>query len=240
MRSSSRFGSSVKPPDFHVPFWLRVRRALLRTGVRTLFQVFGRVRVTGLEYVPRGTAYVAAGNHISIYDPPLLISFWPETLAAIGAVDVFDKPVQGEILSLYGTTPVHRGEYDRSLIETMLATLRSGHPLTIAPEGGRSHALAMRRAKPGIAYVVDEAGVPVVPVGIVGTTDDFLKQGLRLKRPRLEVRIGKPFRLPPVEGRGAQRRDSRQRNADLVMQHIAGLLPLEYRGVYADSAISPA
>jgi 1-acyl-sn-glycerol-3-phosphate acyltransferase len=49
--------------------------------------------VTGLENVPRGTAYVAAGNHISIYDPPLLLSLWPETLEAIGAVDVFDKPV---------------------------------------------------------------------------------------------------------------------------------------------------
>jgi 1-acyl-sn-glycerol-3-phosphate acyltransferase len=228
----------VKTAEYRTPLGLRVRRTLLRGGVRFVFGLLGDVRLTGVENVPLGTAYVAAVNHISIYDPPLLLSFWPETLDAIGAVDVFDKPVQGEILTIYGTTPVHRGEYDRALIDSMLRTLRAGHGLMIAPEGGRSHVVAMRRAKPGIAYVVDEAAVPVVPVGIVGTTDDFLKQGLRFKRPQVEMRIGKPFQLPPLEGRGARRREGRQRNADLVMQHIAGLLPPEYRGVYADSAIT--
>jgi hypothetical protein len=43
-----------------------------------------------------------------------------------------------------------------------------------------------------------------------------------------------------VEGKGEQRRASRQRNADRVMAHIAGLLPEYYRGVYADEAIPPA
>jgi len=39
--------------------------------------------------------------------------------------------------------------------------------------------------------------------------------------------------------KGAARREARQQYADLVMSHIAGLLPPEYRGVYADSAIVP-
>jgi 1-acyl-sn-glycerol-3-phosphate acyltransferase len=219
---------------------LSIRRSMLRHTVRILFGILGNVRVSGLENIPLGTAYVAAVNHISIYDPPFLLSFWPETLAAIGAVDVFDKPIQGELLSIYGTTPVHRGLVDRSLIDNMLDTLRSGQPLMIAPEGGRSHHPAMRRAKPGIAHVVDAAEVPVVPVGIMGTTDDFLQRSLHLRRPQLEMRVGKPIRLPPLEGRGAARREARQRNADMVMQQIARLLPPEYSGVYADSAFSPA
>jgi 1-acyl-sn-glycerol-3-phosphate acyltransferase len=55
----------------------------------------------------------------------------------------------------------------------------------------------------------------------------------------LVLRIGKPVYLPPVEGKGEARRESRQRNADLVMRTIAGLLPEDYRGVYKDSAILP-
>jgi hypothetical protein len=31
---------------------------------------------------------------------------------------------------------------------------------------------------------------------------------------------------------------ARQKNADIVMSYLAGLLPEEYRGVYAESAIS--
>jgi 1-acyl-sn-glycerol-3-phosphate acyltransferase len=225
-----------------VPLWLRLRRVLIRGLARAFYLLLGRVSVEGLDNVPRGTAYAVALNHTSIYDSPLMLSFWPESIAAIGAADVFDKPVQGQILSWYGATPVHRGSVDRTLIDEMLLTLRSGTPLMIAPEGGRSHEPAMRRAKPGIALVVDETGVPVVPVGILGATDDFLARGLRRERPQIGMRIGKPFHLPKIEGRGEERRQSRQRNADLVMRRIAELLPPEYHGVYAgtvESAPSP-
>ncbi len=225
---------------YHVSAGLRLQRFMLKNTVHILFKVLGRVRISGLENIPHGQTYVVAANHVSIFDPPLVLAFWPVNLEAIGAVDVFDKPVQGPMLKLYGTIPVHRGEYDRKLIDTMLSILRSGYPMLIAPEGGRSHVTAMRRAKPGVGYILDEARVPVVPVGVVGTTDDYLQKALHLNRPVVEIRIGKPFRLPPLEGRGAQRRESRQRNADLVMQHVAGLLPPEYRGVYADTAVLPS
>jgi 1-acyl-sn-glycerol-3-phosphate acyltransferase len=86
---------------------------------------------------------------------------------------------------------------------------------------------------------VEETGVPVVPVGIFGATDDFLKRGLRFQRPHIGMRVGKPFQLPPLEGRGDARRESRQRNSDLVMRRIAELLPPEYHGVYAaDGALN--
>jgi 1-acyl-sn-glycerol-3-phosphate acyltransferase len=107
----------------------------------------------------------------------------------------------------------------------------------IAPEGTRSRKPGMGRGKPGVAYLMDQAKVPVVPVGIVGSTEDYMKRALRLERPKLEMHIGKPVRLPPIEGRGEARRKARQRYVDLIMLEIASLLPLEYRGLYADPAI---
>ena len=82
-------------------------------------------------------------NHVSIFDPPLLIAFWSETPEIIGAADVFEKKGQGMILSIYGVIPVHRGDYDRALLEKILAILKMGCP----PEGGRSHEPAMKRAR---------------------------------------------------------------------------------------------
>jgi 1-acyl-sn-glycerol-3-phosphate acyltransferase len=118
--------------------------------------------------------------------------------------------------------------------------IKSGHPLLIAPEGARSHDTAMRRARPGIAYIVEKTGAPVVPVGLVGTTEDFWQRARRGEKPPLEMRIGKPVALSPVAATGTERHAERQRNADLVMSYIAGLLPEEYRGAYADSAIFPS
>ena len=95
---------------YRPPAYTRFTRPLLITVVRAIFKTLGRVTVTGVENVPRGRAYIAALNHVSIVDPPVALCFWPETLNAIGAVDVFDKPIQGQLLKLYGTIPVHRGE----------------------------------------------------------------------------------------------------------------------------------
>jgi 1-acyl-sn-glycerol-3-phosphate acyltransferase len=98
----------------------------------------------------------------------------------------------------------------------------------------------MQRALPGVGYIIEHAQVSVVPAGIVGTTDDFWQRAKHGEKPQLEIRIGKPIRFPPITEKGAARRETRQRNADLVMRHIAGLLPEEYHGVYAGQAISPS
>jgi 1-acyl-sn-glycerol-3-phosphate acyltransferase len=153
---------------------------------------------------------------------------------------VFEKPGQGLLLKAYGVIPVHRGDYDRTLLVKIIHILRSGLPLLIAPEGGRSHVPAMRRAKPGLGYIVEQTGVPVLPVGLVGTTEDFWYRATHSDRPSLEMRIGSPIRLPAITVKGAERHAIRQQHTDLVMSHLAGLLPEEYRGEYARSAIPPA
>ena len=228
----------LKDP-YSVPLRFRLARPFLKAIFRGIFRALGRVTIIGRENIPYGKPYVAAMNHVSIYDPPLAGAFWPEQLEIIGAAYVFDKPGQGLVLKAYGVIPVHRGDYDRVLLSRVIHVIKSGLPLLIAPEGARSHVTAMRRAMPGVAYIVEQTGVPVVPVGLIGTTEDFWQRARRGERPALEMRIGKPIELPEITSKGMERHEARQRNADLVMSHLAGLLPEEYRGVYADSAINP-
>lgn len=225
---------------YRVPLKFQISRPILKTVVRGIFHVLARVTITGKEHIPYRTRYVVAMNHVSIFDPPLIGAFWPEPLEIIGAADVFEKPGQGQVLKAYGVIPVHRGEYDRALFTKIISVIHAGYPLLIAPEGGRSHVTAMKRALPGIAYIVEQTRVPVVPVGLVGTTEDFWQRARHGGRPALEIRIGKPITLPEITAKGAQKHEARQQNADLVMRHLAGLLPEEYRGVYAESAILPA
>ena len=228
----------IKP--YRVAAWRRwLARPLVRAGLKILFHILAPIKISGRENIPFGKSYILAMNHVSLFDPPFIVSCWPEMVESLGAAEVWHKPGQGILAWLYGGIPVHRGDYDRKALETVFNALKSDRPLLIAPEGGRSHDTNMLRAKPGIAFIAEQSGVQVLPVGIVGTTDDFWHKASRGGRPQLELRIGKPFLLPPVEGSGNERKEARQRNADLVMAHIAGLLPEEYRGVYAGSAIHP-
>jgi 1-acyl-sn-glycerol-3-phosphate acyltransferase len=219
---------------YTVPIHTRVLRIIFRPIFRCIFHILSNVEITGRENVPKHGAYLIAINHVSLYEAPFILAFWPIAPEAAGAADIWSRPGQSLLARIYGGIPVHRGEYDRSLLETMLNVLRSGYPLLIAPEGGRSHTPGMRRALPGAAYVIDQAQAPVIPVGIMGATDDFLNRALHGQRPTIEMKIGKLLHLPPIGSKGEARRAARQRNADLIMYQIASLLSPEYRGVYGD------
>jgi 1-acyl-sn-glycerol-3-phosphate acyltransferase len=231
----------VELSSYSVSFWRRwLARPVVKGILKSVFYILAPIKITGKENIPFGESYILAMNHVSLFDPPFIVSCWPEMVETLGAAEVWNKPGQGILAVLYGGIPVHREDVDRQALDIVLNALRSGYPVLIAPEGGRSHVPAMMRAKSGVAFIAEKSGLPVLPVGIVGTTEDFWHKGIRGQRPELELRIGKPINLPPIEGNGRERKENRQKNADLVMATIAGLLPEEYRGVYAESAIDPA
>lgn len=223
--------------DYQIPLKVKISRSILRPVFRILFRIISEVNISGLENVPDSGPYLIAVNHISIVEPPLVIAFWPQAPEAVGAKEIWERKGQSILARLYGGIQVHRDEFDRQLIETMIEVLDSGKPLLIAPEGGRSHSPGMRTAHPGVAYIADKSNVPVIPVGITGSTDDFIQRALRLQRPYLDMRIGESISLPKIAGKGKQRRDSLKRNTDIIMYRIAELLPPDYRGVYANGFV---
>lgn len=223
-----------KTSAYEVPVRIRVLRKIARAIFRLLFHAIGKVTISGKENIPVGEACLIAINHISIFEPPLVLSFWPIAPEAVGAIELWSRRGQSFLVKIYGGIPVKRGQFDRELMTTLLNVLRSGRSLVIAPEGGRSHQPGMKRALPGIAYLAEKARVRIIPVGIFGSTEDFLDQALHGKRPTIGMNIGKPFQLPAIEGLGSEKRIARQKNADRVMMEIARLLPPEYHGVYGE------
>lgn len=219
---------------YQLPRKVIIFRKLFRPVFRLIFRLISDVRIINAENIPERGAYIIAINHISIIEPPFVIAFWPVAPEAVGAKEIWERKGQSLLAKLYGGIQVRRGEYDRRLFDTMVQVINSGHPLLIAPEGGRSHIPGLRPAQPGVAYLVERSGASVLPVGIFGSTDNFLSQALKLTRPVLEMRIGKLMKLPPVKGRGEERRKVLKDNADLIMVKVAELLPPEYRGVYAE------
>jgi 1-acyl-sn-glycerol-3-phosphate acyltransferase len=223
---------------YKIPAGNRLARSLLRPVFQGIFHTLSRVRFTGLNNIPGSGPYLIAINHLSLFEPPFVLTFWPVAPEAVAAVEIWERRGQATLVRLYGALQVHRGEYDRIIIDKVLAALAAGYPVAIFPEGGRSHKPGLRQALPGLAFILDKARVPVVPVGVVGATDDFLIRALHGKRPDLEMHIGRPLLLPPITGKGEERRQERLRNVDLVMEQIARLLPAEYRGIYAEQVSS--
>lgn len=214
-----------------LPWYSRVFRRVGRPFFRLLFRLLTRVSISGRDNIPRDGAYIVTPNHISIFEPPLIASFWPQALEIAAAVEVLEKPFQSQIMRLYGTIHVHRGRLDRSLIRALLGRLADGLPVLIFPEGTRTHHPGLVEGNTGAVYLAAKAGVSIIPVGITGTNRlwELIKRG---QRPKITICIGPAIHVPNLD-KGSDRKTSLQMHTRELMKAIANLLPEDYRGLYA-------
>ncbi|MCK4490495.1 MAG: 1-acyl-sn-glycerol-3-phosphate acyltransferase, partial [Anaerolineales bacterium] len=215
---------------YRVPLHIRLNRRLMRVFFRGLFHLLGKVELYGMDKIPHHNRYVLAFNHVSLVEIPFIGAFWPTIVEIIGATVVWGRPGVAIAARMWEGIQVKRTEFDREVFRKVKMVIDAGFPLMISPEGTRSHTPGLTRGKPGVAYIIDKAKVPVLPVAVVGNTIDFLRQGIRGKRPTIQMFVGDLINMPLLAGRGEERRDMRQQNTDIIMARIAEMLPESYRG----------
>ena len=182
------------------------QHALARVWGKMLLAVsFMRVSVVGLEKLdPRGT-YVFVVNHGSFMDIPALLATLPQEFRFFAKKGLYSIPFLGTHLRRAGHLPVDRSS-PRASLKSMMEAARiiGGRGISVLnfPEGGRSEA-GLREFKEGPAYIAIKAGVPVVPVAIVGARELLPMGSGHLKSGRIVVRVGDPI---PTEGMEAAAR----------------------------------
>lgn len=192
--------------------------------------LFTRYRVGGEENIPGQGALLVVSNHLSVADPLILGLYLGRRVAFMAKQELFRSRLSSRLVRMLGAFPVERGKLDRQVLRRADQALAQGRALVMFPEGKRSQSVGLQPASRGSALIALRSGVPVLPVGITGT--EKIK-GLFwiLKRPQVTVNIGPPFYLPPVGSR-LTRVEMDELTRD-IMEHIAELLPPEYRGNYA-------
>jgi len=147
-------------------------------------------RASGEENVPTDGPLVVAANHISYLDPPLLGTWFPRTVHFMAKRELFSMPVLGWLISRVHAFPVERERADLASFRRALRILKDGHVVGIFPEGTRNLSGDVK-ARGGAVLLAATAHCPLVPVALIGTRD----AAKRLRKSRVEVRIGKPMRF---------------------------------------------
>jgi len=190
-----------------------------------------RYEVRGRENVPSEGPLVVVANHLNLADPPLLgISISRQTVF-MAKKQLFRLGCVGYFIRSFGAFPVSRGRLDRKALRQANQVLADGLALVIFPEGMRSRSGKLRAAFQGPALLAIHNGTPILPVGIIGT-EKIKGFSWILHRPRVIVNIGCPFHLSSASSRLTKAKRAELTN--FIMQRIAELLPLEYRGDYAE------
>ncbi|MBI5631109.1 MAG: 1-acyl-sn-glycerol-3-phosphate acyltransferase [Elusimicrobia bacterium] len=191
---------------------------LLRRGpalvAKWLARSVWRLKVSGLEHVPRRGPVILAANHVSLADGPVLAVAAGSVRSPhfLGKAELFLVPLLGWYLRRTGVIPLERRGGDISAMRAAVEHLRGGGCLALFPEGTRSKTGVPGAPKAGVSFLAGRTGAEVVPVRLVNTA-----RAARLYP--LEARFGPGLRF---EGDIADR-DACLAFARDVMAHILAL-----------------
>lgn len=202
-----------------------------RGFIRFLVFFFATWTVKGKENLPKEGPLLIVCNHNHLADAPIVASSIPLKSVFMAKEDLWQNRWSRYWVENFGAFPVKRGSANRDAIRQAEHWFRQGWAVIMFPEGGRSKNGQLKTALPGAALIASHASVPILPVALTGTDKLRNLWWCFLHHPRITVTIGKPFILPPAEGKPT--REQRQEMIDYIMRKVAALLPPEYQGVYA-------
>ena len=142
-----------------------------------------------------GQPYIYLFNHVSMFDQFMIGAYIGHYITAIGAKEVFEYPIFGQLIKLYGGVPIVRKHLKSALKSLSLVeeAIMSGISFVIAPEGTRTVNGKLSPFKKGPFHLAKNTGVTIIPIGLIGGLKAKRKDDWRLKPGVLITRFGTPI-----------------------------------------------
>jgi 1-acyl-sn-glycerol-3-phosphate acyltransferase len=182
-------------------------------------------RVIGLEKIDTSKPYVYAVNHASALDIPVLYVYLPFQFRIAFKKELLAYPIVGWHLKRSGQVCIDQQNPAKSIgsIRAALKSLKSGLPLVIFPEGGRTPDGEVKPFLAGAFFLAIKAQVDIVPVALVGTYELLPMDTYHIKCRPLEMRVGQPISTAGYELRNMTELSDKVHKAveDLYFQPVA-------------------
>jgi 1-acyl-sn-glycerol-3-phosphate acyltransferase len=174
--------------------------ALARLWGRSLFRAWGAtLRVEGAEQVDFNQPQIYMCNHQSHTDILALYATIPTPVRFLAKKELKYIPIFGWGMAVANYVFIDRTKRDQAFrsIDLAAARIAQGHSVVVFPEGTRSDDGTLLSFKKGGFVLAMKSGVPVVPVGIIGTFGVLPKQSWLIQASEVTVRFGDPI---PTKG----------------------------------------
>ncbi len=140
---------------------------VIKAIVRPFILLTHPCKVVGKEKIPSDGKVILVCNHLSNWDPILLLLTQPRRIAFMAKAELFRFKPLGWILSrVFGVFPVERGKGDSNALDAGEQAIENGDMMGIFPEGTRSRDGKLMRFKSGAALIAARSGASVLPCGI--------------------------------------------------------------------------
>ena len=174
----------------------RGQHAIAAAWARLMLRIsLSPVTLIGMENLPEPRTAVYAANHLSYMDTPVLFGKLPFQFRILAKGGLWKVPFIGWHLHRSGQVPVDQSSARSSIVSLNggVAALKSGLPLVIFPEGGRSDDGITHPFLSGGAFIAIRAQVPLVPITLIGTYELLPIHVYHLRPRPLRIVIGAPI-----------------------------------------------
>lgn len=159
----------------------------------------GLARAWGMEVVAHGRHHVHAGetyvmmaNHRSHTDIVALFEALPVLPGFLAKQELRRIPFFGRAMEVGGHVFIDRTKRAQAFdaIRGAAEQVRDGATIVVFPEGTRAEQRGVKPFKKGGFHLAQQAGVPILPIGIRGSAEILPKHGYGLRPGRVDVHIG--------------------------------------------------
>jgi 1-acyl-sn-glycerol-3-phosphate acyltransferase len=193
-------------------------RRLVKHVLRLYLRFWHGLEFQGAEHIPPTGPVLALVNHNSVLDVLALVAVDPfADSMGVAKASLFKIPPLRWLLAKWSAIPVQRAGRDTTAIRKIMSALRAGRVVAIAAEGTRSRTGRLLPINQVLARIAVRSGVPILPVGVIGSFDALPPGAIFPRRRKIIVRVGETFELPAgMSDEEAQKR---------IYDAIAALLP---------------
>ncbi len=174
----------------------RAQHRIARLWARTLVFVTGcSLTVRGVENLRKHPVAVYASNHTSYMDTPVVFAALPFQFRILAKKELWPIAFIGWYLDRSGQIPIDTRN-PRATLSSLgvgVKALRSGMPLFVFPEGGRTPNGELQNFLSGAAYLAIRAQVPLVPIALSGVYDLLPMHTRHLYSGELTLTAGEPI-----------------------------------------------
>ena len=149
-----------------------------------LFKIFYKVKLNGLENIPKKGRLIICSNHMGVIDPVLLAAMIPRELNYMAKKELFDNKLFGFLIKNLGAFPVDRESSGLTGIKRAIKLLKEDKVFAMFPQGTRIKDETNEEVKPGIAMISVKGRSPIIPIHI-DTQYELFKE--------IKLNIGKPI-----------------------------------------------
>lgn len=165
-----------------------------------------RVNVIGRENVLLNKPQIFMANHQSDFDILIVLAHIPGQFRWIVKKELFKIPIFGKAMKSAGYIEIDRQNHEKAMksLEEAAQKIREGKSVMTFPEGTRSKDGTIKPFKQGMFHLAIQAGVPIVPISIIGAHEILPKRSLKIRPGRITMVIDRPVGVTgyTVESRG--------------------------------------